>query len=75
MFNLYTNNLPKSCDPIMLQSFKTNVIMYADELVLMSQTKEGLQKCLDMHDDCEKWKIVDNIDKTKIIVFNKNGQV
>ena len=50
----------------MLQSFRTNVIMYADDLVLMSQTKEGLQKCLDrLYEYCQKWKLVVNTDKKK----------
>ena len=44
LFNLYINDLPdifeESYDPVMLQPFRTNVIMYADDLVLMSQTKE-----------------------------------
>ena len=32
--------LAKSYDPVLLQSFKTNVTMYADDLVLMSKTKD-----------------------------------
>ena len=41
LFNLYTNDLPdifeESCDPVMLQSFRTNVIMHADDLVQLGQ--------------------------------------
>ena len=48
LFNLFINDLPvifeESCDPVKLQSFRTNVIIYADNLVIMSQIKEGLQK-------------------------------
>ena len=50
--------------------------MYADDLVLMSQTKERLQKCLDrLYEYCQKWKLVVNTDKTKIMVFNKSGKM
>ena len=47
LFNLYINDLPdifeESCDPVMLQSFRTNVLMYAGGLVLMSQTKKDFK--------------------------------
>ena len=36
----------------------TNVLMYADDLVLMSVSKDGLQKCLDdVQIYCNKWKL------------------
>ena len=51
MFNLYVNDLPfcfnQSHDPVIVGKYLTNVLMYADDLVLLSTSKEGLQKCLD----------------------------
>ena len=62
LFNLYVNDLP-SCfsrnhDPVIIGKYVTNVLMYADDLVLMSLSKEGLQKCLDdLHSYRKKWKL------------------
>ena len=80
LFNLYVNDLP-SCfsrnhDPVIIGKYVTNVLMYADDLVLMSLSKEGLQKCLDdLHSYCKKWKLKVNTDKTKILIFNKSGRL
>ena len=48
--------------------------MFADDLVLISETAEGLQDCLNaMQSYCEKWCLSINTDKTKVIIFNKGG--
>ena len=50
--------------------------MYADDLVLMSTSKAGLQRCLeDLQTYCGKWKLKVNINKTKIVTFNKSGKL
>ena len=50
--------------------------MYADDLVLMSALKEGLQKCLDdLNIYCKNWKLKVNTEKTKILIFNKSGRL
>ena len=49
--------------------------MFADDLVLLSESAEGLQKCIDKLDDyCSMWGLSVNIDKTKVIIFNKGGK-
>ena len=58
LFNLYVNDLPsffsRNHDPVIIGKYGTNVWMYADDLVLMSVSKEGLQKCLDdLHSYCK----------------------
>ena len=46
--------------------------MYAYDLVILSTTQEGLQKCLDeLYKYCIKWKLDVNIDKTKCMQFMK----
>ena len=46
--------------------------MYADDLVILSTTQEGLQKCLDeLCKYCTEWKLNVNIDKTKWMQFMK----
>ena len=78
LFNLFLSDLPDifsdSCDPVNLHGTLLNCIMFADDLVLMSETAEGLQACLNnLNEYCEKWGLRININKTKIIIFNKGG--
>ena len=55
LFNLYLSDLPKifsdSCDPVSILDTKTNCLMFADDLILISESASGLQKCLDRLDD------------------------
>ena len=38
--------------------------MYADDMIIMSTTQEGLQKCLnEVNEYCEKWKL--NVNQKK----------
>ena len=53
-----------------------NALMYADDLILISQTKEGLQKQLDkLNEYCLKWKLEVNSKKTKIMIFNRGNRL
>ena len=48
--------------------------MFADDLVLISQSAEGLQNCLNkLQSYCDKWCLTVNTDKTKVVIFNKGG--
>ena len=50
--------------------------MYADDIVLLSKSAKGLQTLLcRLEDFCNKWNLKVNINKTKIIIFNKAGRV
>ena len=68
--------LSRNHDPVAIGKYVTNVfLMYVDDLVLMSASKEGLQKCLnDLHIYCKQWKLKLNTDKTKTLIFNKSGR-
>ena len=51
-------------------------LFWADDLILISKSKEGLQEHLNiLADYCEEWKLSVNINKTKIIIFNKGGRL
>ena len=76
LFNLFINDIVKvinenSNSIIHLSSDdKINVLLYAEDLVLISESKEGLQCQIDsLQIYCEKWKLKINIDKTKSMVF------
>ena len=50
--------------------------MYADDTVLLSSSREGLQKRLDsLGMFCKDWCLDVNICKTKILMFNKTGKL
>ena len=50
LFNLFINDIPAifddSCSPAKLKNEKLSCLMYADDLVLLSENEEGLQNCL-----------------------------
>ena len=48
-------------------------LLYADDLVILSESKSGLQASLDKLDGyCDKWALEENINKTKIMCMNCN---
>ena len=80
LFNLFLNDLPSifdnKCDPCKLQDIDINCLLYADDLVLISQSQDSLQNALDHLDGyCRKWKLTINTTKTKPIIFNKSGKI
>ena len=75
LFNIFINdfltevNVPFTDSPY-LGNIPVNALFYADDLVLISQTKEGLQDLLDkLHAYTEKWFLQVNKSKTKCVVF------
>jgi hypothetical protein len=47
--------------------------MYVDDLALMSQTPQGLQKQIDVLSEfCVERQLVINVSKTKVVVFEKH---
>ena len=55
LFNLYIDDIngifDDTCNPIPLQDEMINHFLYADDLVLVSSSAEGLQKCLNRLSD------------------------
>jgi len=46
------------------------IILYADDTVILSNTPEGLQECLNqLKSYCNRWKLTVNASKTKITIF------
>ena len=74
LFNIFLSDLPKmfdhSCSPVYLNNYNISCILYADNLVIMSETREGLQNGLDKLDSyCKKWNLTVNTSKTKAVIF------
>ena len=83
LFNLFINDLPdifvdddNCCRPVFLTNeTKINCLMYADDLILLSESKDGLQSCLDrLYDYTQQWDLKLNLKKTKIMIFQNTGQ-
>ena len=80
LFNLYIDDINKifqeQCDPIDFQGVKINHFLYADDLVLLSSTDEGLQSCLNnLHDFSASKDLTINIKKSKTMIFNTTGKL
>ena len=47
-------------------------LLYADDLIMMSNSAEGLQTCIDnLEEYCKKWHLSINTAESKIIIFQK----
>ncbi len=80
LFNLYVNDLipllhePDSSPPSLLHS-KLGCLFYADDLMVISTSPEGLQRSLDKIDTyCKKWKLKINLSKSKAMCMSTNGK-
>ena len=77
LFNLFIEDITKcfsdsKCDTARLISENINCLLYADDLVLISETSEGLQNCLDnLHKYIKTWKLSINYTKTKSMILSK----
>lgn len=73
-FQIFNNDIdsifsPDTCFPVQLIDAKLNCISYADDLLLLSESKEGLLSCLDsVKAYCDIWKLKVNLNKTKIMI-------
>ena len=81
LFNLFINNIPFSfeetlSDPFVLPNgAKLNSLLYADDLVILSRSKIGLQNCLNMLSSyCNSWMLSINPKKTKVMIFQKRAK-
>ena len=82
LFNVFVNdifeiiNKNTHSDITLENGIKLNTLMYADDLILISRSKEDLQKKIDiLHEYCLKWKLNINTKKTKIMVFNRGNKL
>ena len=81
LFNLFINNIPYSfentlSDPFVLPNgTKLNSLFYADDLVILSRSKTGLQTCLNrLSSYCNSWMLSINPKKTKVMIFQKRAK-
>ena len=81
LLSMYINDLESELmqngvDGIDIGMLKLYLLLYADDIVIFSNTSDGLQKGLDVLSDyCQRWKLTVNTDKTKIMIFRKGGNL
>jgi hypothetical protein len=81
LFNLYINDIPRifdnTCKPVSLGARSLSCLLYADDLVLLSESADGLKNALNrLSEYCNDWGLTVNPKKTKALVFNdKKGDV
>jgi hypothetical protein len=78
LFGLYLDGLEKHLDALdgdslpQLADIVVKLLLYADDLALMSETPQGLQKQIDVLSKfCVERQLVINVSKTKVVVFKK----
>lgn len=79
LFNIFINDLGDDMvdtDAPMLHDSKISHLMYADDLLLLSTSETVLQHNISkVNEFCNRWGLSINVDKSKIMIFSKNGQV
>ena len=77
LFCMYINDLKEWLageGDISVNGTDVNLLMYADDIVVFTNSREVLQNCLDkMYDYCQRWKLSVNLKKTKILIGNHRG--
>ena len=80
LFSMYLNDVEETFllngyQGINMGMLKLCLLLYADDIVIFSETDMGLQHGLDLLQEyCLRWKLKVNTDKTKVMVFKKGGR-
>ena len=79
LFNIYINDVTKEftehCTPVTIGNTNIFSLLYADDMVLLSETPQGLQTSLNiLNSYCEKWKLEINHNKSKVMIFESRKQ-
>ena len=80
LFNIYIDDIKdvfdESCCPINFQNETINHFLYADDLVLISESSEALQNSLDkVYQFTNRKHLTISVKKSKSMVFNQAGRV
>ena len=68
--------IQKGLHGIDVNMFKVFLILYADDIVVFANSSSEFQKSLDLlFDYCQRWKLVIDTSKTKIMIFRKGGRL
>lgn len=75
LFNVYIDDVSDifhNCDGLVLGQVNLNCLMYADDLLLVSSSSNGLQLALNkLNSYCKLWKLEMNVNKTNVVIFRQ----
>ena len=79
LFNIFIADLAKELEEldgkIKIKNKEINSIFWADDIIMLADSQEHLQRMLNLLEDyCKKNKLQVNTDKTKTMIFNKTGR-
>lgn len=76
LFALFINDIATHIPGgVRIAGIVINVLLYADDLLLLSESAETLQLMVNrLTDYCVKWGLVINTDKTKVMVFSRSNR-
>ena len=81
LFSMFLNDLNdnlKAIDDVgvKLDEWLMTLLLFADDMVIFSETRAGLQKGLDLLEQyCLNWGLVVNVNKTKCVAFRNGGRL
>ena len=77
LFSLYLNDLNDVLPHgVTIAGIKIKVLLYADDIVLLSNSPVELQKMIDaLYNYCSMWGLILNLNKSKILVFRKSTRL
>ena len=81
LFNIFINDLSSNfnlmgCNPPKLLNSSIGSLSFADDLLIISESKEGLQNSVDkLNTFCENWQLTLNVKKTKTMVVQPHNNL
>ena len=76
LFNLFINDIHSifstSCQPVKINDWNINSLSFADDLVILSESRSGLAESLNkLNTYCDEWGLKINPSKTNVMIFNR----
>ena len=81
LFSMHLNDIEEhfiliGFEGIDLDLFNLFLLFYADDIVIMSETEEGLKLGLFLLENyCDRWNLTVNATNTKVMILRKGGRV
>jgi hypothetical protein len=78
LFNVFINDITKNFEnnkstPLKLIDSNIGCLLFADDLLILSETKERLQHSIDnLYNYCDNWRLAIDVNKTKSMIFKQN---
>ena len=78
IFNIFINDLPDQfddlCDPVIISNHKIHALMFADDVVIFSQSASGLKRAIIITSKYfGDMNLSVNYEKSQVMIFNPRG--